>query len=197
MAGTIKTVSELFDAMPLGVENGTSAQDIHDLIVSVLGGFGAYEDVTTKTLINRLVGTGGVRFPYECDGAGSNSESGFLPYPKVPIVDELWDDTNHRILLANLPAGQRMAFRMNFTIDPASPNSSVEAFAKVHNSSDVFFFELEKTVTELKSTGDKTLVADFRFYIGAGLTDGYVYPELLCSSDCTVEVGGIYIEVFR
>lgn len=168
---------------------------LRNLLVSVKGGHGGYEDLATKT--TRLNGSAGVRFSYECDGEGDNTDTEFLPYPKVPDTDELWDTTNDRIRLANLPRGERLSVRLNFSLDPALPNSTVDAFAMFHNSSDVSVFEIPGAVTESKGTDDKALVSVIPFSIGPLIVDGFVYFQLKCSNDCTVEIGGVYINVMR
>ncbi len=195
MVETIRPLTDLLTNMPSGISEAVSAEDIRDMLVSVLGGFGAYEDLATKT--TRLNGLAGVRFPYECDGAGVNSDNDHLPYPKVPTTDELWDTTNDRILLANLPEGERISVRLDFILDPSNPNSTVDIFTMFHNSSDAFIFELDHSAAEIKSTGDKSVVIDITFFVGSAIVDGYVYFEILCSNNCTVQIGGVYINIIR
>ncbi len=191
-------IKSLADLQTLLADNNTgliSPQDIRDLLVSSLGGFGAYDDLATKT--TRLNGVGGTPFAYECDGAGVNTDTDHLPFPKIPTTDELWDTTNDKILLVNLPDGANITVRLNFTIDPASPNSEVTLTAIFSNSSDVEIFTLGAFLAELKATGDLDLVVNVSFFVGAAIVNGFVRFDIQCSNNSTVEIGGVFITVLR
>lgn len=195
MVDTIRGLAALQALLADNVAQNISPQDVRDFLVSSLGGFGAYDDLATKSVRLNLVA--GVRHPYECDAGGPQGETGFLPYPKIPVTDELWDATNDRILLDNLPAGSRIIVRLNFTINPASPNTGLDLFIRFSNSSDVFIFELDVSVAEIKTTGDHGEVVTVDFFIGSVIQDGFVDIEFLSSNNATVEIGGIYINVLR
>ncbi len=195
MADVIRSVAALQTILADNNTGAISPQDVRDLLVSAIGGFGAYDDLVTKT--TRINLTGGVRGDFDCDGAGPQGDTDFLPYPKTKVTDELWDTTNNRILLANLPTGSKIIVRINFTINPASPNTGLDLFVKFHNSSDVFIFELDIAIAEIKATGDHGEVVTVDFFVGSVIQDGFVYFELLSSNNATVEVGGVYINVLR
>ena len=195
MADTIRNLTAL---QTLLADNNTgliSPQDIRDLLVSSLGGFGAYADLVTQT--TRINLTADVREAFTCDDLGSQGDTDFLPYPKTKVTDELWDTSNNRILLVNLPIGSRLIVRITFTIDPASPNTALDLFAEFHDSSDVFVFELDIAVAEIRASGDHGEVITIDFFIGSVIKDGFVYLKLLSSNNATVEVGSIYINVLR
>lgn len=195
MVDTVRTLSALQSILADNVVGDISPQDIRDLLVTCLGGFGAYDDLATKTI--RINLTAATRGAYVCDGAGPQGETGFLPYPKAPVTDELWDTANNRVLLANLPIGSRIIIRLDFIINPASPNTVLDLFAEFHNSSDVKIFELAISVAEIKSTGDRGEVMTVDFFIGSVIQDGFVYLNLLSSNNATVQIGGVYINVLR
>ena len=195
MVDTIRGLSALQALLADNATGDISPQDARDFLVSSLGGFGAYDDLATKSVRINLVA--GVRSAYTCDDAGPQGETGFLPYPKVPVTDELWDATNDRVLLANLPVGERLIIRLDFIIDPANPNTALDLFAKFHNSSDVFIFELDQAIAEIRTTGDHGEVETVHFFIGSVIQDGFVYLELLTSNNATVQIGGVYVNVLR
>ncbi len=195
MTDTIRGLTALQTLLADNNTGNISPQDVRDLLVSSLGGFGAYADLVTET--TRINLTSDVRGAFTCDSAGSQTNTDFLPYPKTKVTDELWDTSNNRILLANLPIGSRLIVRLTFTIDPASPNTALDLFAKFHNSSDVFIFELDISVAEIKTSGDHGEVITVDFFVGSVVEDGFVYFDLLASNNATVEVGSIYINVLR
>lgn len=195
MVDTIRTLSALQSLLGDNTSGDISAQDLRDMLVSALGGFGAYDDLATKT--TPLAFLAGVRKSLECDDGGPNGNTDFLPYPKVKITDELWDATNDRLLLANLPVGARISVRIDFVITPGSPNTDLDLFVEFHNSSDVKIFELDIALAEIKAATahGEVLIADF--FVGSVIQDGYVYFNLLSSNNADVEVGGFYINVWR
>lgn len=195
MVDTIRDLAALQAILADNTSGNISPQDVRDLLVTTLGGFGAYDDLATKSV--RINLSAGVRGAYTCDDAGPQGNTAFLPYPKTPVSDELWDATNDRVLLANLSVGERLVVRLDFIIDPASPNTSLDLFAKFHDSSDVFVFELDQAIAEIKTTGDHGEVETVHFFIGSVIQDGFVYLELLTSNDATVQIGGVYINVLR
>jgi hypothetical protein len=192
---TIRTLGALQTILADNGSGQISAQDVRDLLVSVMGGFGAYEDLATKTTPLSL--TGGVRGPYECDGAGPQGNTDFLPYPKEKVTDELWDSVNDRVRLVNLPVGARVSIRLNFEVTTISPNTDLDVFAIFHNSSDVQIFELNNSIGDIKTASTHGEVVIFDFFIGSVIQDGYVYFELLGDKNITVEIGGVYINIWR
>ena len=195
MPDTLRTLADLQARFADNNTGEISPQDVRDALVSAHGGFGAYDDLVTKT--TRLIGVGGTPFAYECDGAGVNTDTDHLPFPKIPTTDELWDTTNDKILLVNLPDGTNITVRLDFTIDPASPNTEVSLTAKFSNSSDVEIFTLGAFLTELKATGDIDLVVIVPFFVGAAIVNGFVRFDIECSNNSTVEIGGVFITVLR
>jgi hypothetical protein len=195
MVDTIRTLSALQALLGDNTAGDISAQDIRDLLVSAMGGFGAYDDLATKT--TPLAFVAGVRKSLECDAGGPNGNTDFLPYPKTKVTDELWDATNDRVLLANLPVGARISVRVDFVITPASPNTELDLFFEFHNSSDVKIFELDISLAEIKAATAHGEVILSDFFVGSVIQDGYVYLNLLSSNNADVEVGGLYINVWR
>jgi hypothetical protein len=194
----VDTIRELGALQTILADNGAgaiSAQDIRDFLVSVKGGFGYYADLATKT--TPIVVTSGVRTKITSDHLGVESNTDHLPYPKTKVTDELWDVANDRVDLANLPEGTRLTVRLDFTVTPASPNTGLDLFAVFHDSLDVFAFELDYSMAQIKSAAAHGEVVEVDFFVGTNNTDGFVYFELLTDSNCDVEVGGIYISVKR
>lgn len=50
MAGTVRTIAQLIAQMPIGINGGTSAQDIHDLIETFAPRFAELVDTTTQAI---------------------------------------------------------------------------------------------------------------------------------------------------
>lgn len=191
MVDAIKTLAEIMVDLPDNTTQLVSVADVRQAILSSFSGFGAYQDLATKTV--PLVGTADVALDVECDGAGSETELGALPW----LMTTTWNVTTDRVDFAEMRALENGSVRLDFVFTPAQVNSSLSVIANFYNSSDVFLFSQEALANEFKTTDPKNVTVIIDYYVGAGIVNGSMGIQILSNKNSVVEIGGVLSRVIR
>lgn len=186
MAGVITNIEDLLLKLPIGVSLGCSAQDLHDLIVSLATGQTGYADYPdTATAGTPITLPAGVWTDLTNDKLGSTARE------DLPVgVTSLFNSSTNKIDLSELPLDSVIEYRVDVDVITATANTDIDMrISLAEGHAGAFQVSLIPT-TPYKTAGTHNLLSDDTFYVGPNVSANPGSIQIRAEKAATCVVNG-------
>lgn len=194
MANTVRSLSELIALLANNTVGNISEQDIRDLLVSVKSGYGAYEDVATKT--TPLSAGADTALKILNDAQGSNTNEDNLPFG-VSTPYALWNPSLNHVPLNSLTLHDQVYIRLDGNLTTTANNTGSFVSLYFYDDTDTYVFQLNKHLPSFKTSGTISISETLPFYVGTAIENGFVEIYIQADEAIQFEVGGVFVSIPR